>query len=856
MAVRSTVRPFHDQTIRRKPRSDGREVTCPADPINSSSPSRRWNSLLRIFRNASLLLLMFVAAFGKGAASEPNSPEEAAPTPVSDSAAKPSSGSPDDVTSGDGDAPPPKEKGTADELNLDALLDIAEKDPSQLESVRVKDSARQDSLISPDAVFTPDEGVATSVNSTGDLLSTAPGVVLRSTSAINQDARIRGYSGSQVVGVTDGMNQGKTRVDIDSLFSQVDPSLVQEIAVLPGPYSVLYGPGYAFFDARLITPGRSAEFDWDSRTSFGFNSNGQQLSWRETLQYSDRTSGGLVSVGQRLGNDYRTGHGGPEFRVPASYNVKDAYVAYGVDLSNRSRMDFTYLRQDILNTELPGVAYDIAGQHSDQWQARWNWRDDFTGRDRLQTQFWFSQTTYSVDSTRSSKRTTFSDRLIAEPYPDALGGSLYGNGLSDSWGTRLISIWGEEGLWELKTGADWRRARQRYIESDVQADGSEALFGDAFGIPKSSSDDFGVFAGATATLTDRWSVGVGQRVDLVRYGVDGTDSIATSTQFAPNGQYYPGVSTPDRTLSMSYLTTGFRATDTLTLNGGVAYAMRPPNLTELYSDQPFAPLVRFGNSFALGDSDLRSEQNLQFDAGFTSKHERTSWGMRGFHSTIHDYIGLAATNYSSFPELGTAPGGVLGRAQPFMADPNFPNQDLSADSASLGYAYRNIDVVELYGFDLMGEVQALPWLEFGGTLTFTEGINHDPTVVDAYTGTVTSVGNREGLPGIYPMTSVVSARIVEPLDRRWTLEWQTRMAYQQGHLASSLGELGTPGFAVHNIHATYRWTKHVSLRSSLLNVFDHNYFEHNSLAIVDENGNIGFVKNPGIGWFMGVECTY
>ncbi len=728
--------------------------------------------------------------------------------------------------------------------------DILDLDIDQLGTVQAK-------VAIPEAVFDPDVSATGGSNSTGGLLSFAPGVITRSTSALNQDARIRGYSGSQLVGVANGMNQGKTRLDVDALFSQIDPELVESIAVIPGPYTVEYGPGYAFFDAQLIAPQRTDEPTFNSKSNFGFNTNGRQLMWRETAGFSDRHSGAIVSFGQRMGNDYRPGAHSADFNVPASYHVQDVYAAISNDVGELGRLDASFLHQSLQDTELPGVTYDINEQNADQFNLRWTQRDRYSDVDRLQMQFWWNQATYNGDASRSSKQRTFVDRLLGDPYPDMKGGgNVIANGLSDNWGTRAITTWGDSETWVLRAGADWRRIRQFYRELDFKADGSPEFFGDSFGIPDSSADDFGIFAGSSVVLTDRWKMTAGQRVDWVHYGVSATDEVVTSLDSTPNGEFYSGLSTPTRALSTTYLTNTFEANEHLAFNAGAAFAMRPPNLTELYSNEPSAPMVRFGNSYAFGDSELKSEQNLQFDLGVTSKHEYTTIGARMFHSTIHNYIGLAAANYSTYPEVGTVPPGRLGRDQPFLVDPNFPELDYSADSTALNYVYRNIDRATLYGFDLIGEHQVQPWLELVGTLTYTEGINHDPVWVDVYTGQETKVSPREGLPGIYPISALTTIRLVEPESRQWTVEWQSRFASKQGHLATSLGEIGTPGFGVHNINASYRWSDRISLRSSLLNVFNRNYYEHNSLAIIDRNGNIGFVKNPGISWFSSLEITF
>lgn len=740
-------------------------------------------------------------------------------------------------------------------LSLDALLDIADKNPQNLQSINVN-PASSDRLTKPDAIFKPDTSAGSAANSTGELLSQSFGVVTRMTSAINQDARLRGYSGSQVVGVANGMNQGKTRIDVDSLFSQIDPNLVESITVVPGAYTVEYGPGYAFFDAQLIAPKRSNQLLMNSDTKIGYNTNGGQLSWRETAGYSDRDSGAIVSFGQRMGGAYRPGAGSNDFNIPAAYHEQDIYVAINSNLTERSRIDGSYLHQNLMNTQLPGVAYDISNQNADQFNVRWTWRDDATGRDRIQMHYWWNQATYNGDASSDSKQQTMFSTLFAQPYPQLAGGTMAVNGLSDTSGARANILWGDNEVWEGKTGIDWRRSGQFHREIFLMADGTNALGTGVLGIPASSANDFGIFASGTANITDHWKVGLGQRVDAVTYGVDSMDIAATSLQFAPGDTSITGFSTPTRVLNTTYVTSSFKVTDDTILNAGVSYAMRPPNLAELYSNSPSAPLVRFGNSFVYGDSNLNSEKNLQFDLGLTKRLRKSTYGARIFHSEINDYIGLGATNWGYFPAIGTSPNGTLGRGQAVNANPFVPNPNISADSASLGYIYRNIDRVTMEGFELRGEQLAQPWLEFVETLNFTRATNYAPTWTDITTGQVHRFGGTEGLPGIYPMNGTATVRVVDPKSRKWTAEWQSRFARQQDYLAKSLGEVGTPGFIVHNINATYRWSDFISLRASLLNVFNLNYYEHTSLAIVDKSGNVTFVKNPGISLFMGVECTF
>ena len=124
-------------------------------------------------------------------------------------------------------------------------------DIDKLSDIPVKPSASARSNDVPSSYVSTEDSSHRNAATTGELLEKAGSVNLRRTSAINLDALVRGYNSQQTVAVANGMNQLKTRVDIDSLFSQVDPGIVQDITVIDGPYSSLYGPGVAFLVADL-----------------------------------------------------------------------------------------------------------------------------------------------------------------------------------------------------------------------------------------------------------------------------------------------------------------------------------------------------------------------------------------------------------------------------------------------------------------------------------------------------------------------------------------------------------------------------------------------------------------------------
>ena len=159
--------------------------------------------------------------------------ESAGTPPLSDQA------SPTDDPSGASKTPARAPK-TLFNIELDKLGDIP-----------VKPSAPMRSKDVPSSYVSTEDSSNRNAATTGELLEKSGSVNVRRTSAINMDALVRGYNSQQTVAVANGMNHLKTRVDIDSLFSQVNPGIVQDITVIDGPYSSLYGPGFAFLVADL-----------------------------------------------------------------------------------------------------------------------------------------------------------------------------------------------------------------------------------------------------------------------------------------------------------------------------------------------------------------------------------------------------------------------------------------------------------------------------------------------------------------------------------------------------------------------------------------------------------------------------
>ena len=378
-------------------------------------------------------------------------------------------------------------------------------------------------------------------------------------------------------------------------------------------------------------------------------------------------------------------------------------------------------------------------------------------------------------------------------------------------------------------------------------------------------DDGGVLTDVFLPMSERLSVNIGGRVDQCKATMDRNDPVVT--QFTDPNEFYfmPGYDEPSRTLGMAYASGKLKLTEYHALNLGVGYAMRPPDLAELYSDDPYVPIARFGNSYASGVSNLAAERNLQVDFGITSQRKMFRYGARGFYATIRDYITpVPAFIDPTAPSFIDAPK-VMGRDFQY-----FPPQwrtdlgttNVNADTCQAGYLYTNIDLAVLYGGDLFGEVQLTDRFSVFGSMSYTRGVNCTPVVyVDSGSfvvkdGKFVPIGHAEGVLGMYPFNGTLGVRLVEPEKDRWGVEFSSQMVARHTYVAESLSELTNPGFATFDLRGYYRLRERIRLTLAIENLLNKDYAEPGSLVIAGPSGTPTFVKEPGTTAILGLDAHF
>ena len=120
----------------------------------------------------------------------------------------------------------------------------------------------------------------------------------------------------------------------------------------------------------------------------------------------------------------------------------------------------------------------------------------------------------------------------------------------------------------------------------------------------------------------------------------------------------------------------------------------------------------------------------------------------------------------------------------------------------------------------------------------------------------------ESLPNIPPLEARVGVRLHEASSQPdWGVEIAARIVDNQDHIATSLGEMATPGFTVWDARGFYRASDGLTLIAGVENFGNRLYQEHldphgRSYSFPMVTGTSGRVFRPGANFYFVTEFTY
>jgi iron complex outermembrane receptor protein len=631
------------------------------------------------------------------------------------------------------------------------------------------------------------------------------GVFVHTRNPITNDIRIRGFRFSQIRSHVHGAFWVPIRPDFDTPLSKLDSSLIRDVIITKGPYTVRQGPGFSFIDIELIETPR-AEYgcrEWGGRSAFVFDTNGDQFNGRQTVTLGTENSGMRVGYGDRGGVDYERGDG----RLVASgYRSADWDFAYGYDFSPDSRLEFNYQRVDQTDVELPAQYFDIDFLVADGFSLRYTLENQ-CNFDRLRVDTWWNRTRFGGNEENLNKpgvevnETSTGGNFLTGFPPLTNNGNV---GEVRSTGVRAAMTWGVPDCPQLTLGTDYTFYDQEYAETSLGSPFHRPYLG-VLGMPRTQVDDLGLFADASLPMTDRLTLRPGGRVDW-----NDTSPTPGTVILLPTDI--------DREFNLYLATLGaeYELNDVWTARLTYGFAERSPSPTDLYT-RTFLELLQPGGDLAFrGNSNLAKEKLHQIDAGLVGEFSDARGGINLFVGWIEDYI--------TYQFNGA------------FADGSAVMDTVNTDS-------------RLAGGEVFGEYEmGYDWIAFAAVsyVQATDRLRNEP------------------LWGIPPLDTRVGLRY-QPED--WGLEFTARIVDDQGRIARAIFTSGalttaprleeiTPGFTVLDLRGYYRWSERVRLVAGIENLGDLDYQEHLDNRVDLTYGTPDGVFRPGINFYGGIIATY
>ncbi len=685
------------------------------------------------------------------------------------------------------------------------------------------------------------------------------GVAAQNRSPIITDTRVRGSGVGSLL--ASGSYWVPARMDLDTVLSKIDSRIIGDLIVVKGPYSSLYGPGTQFIDVNLLESPRFANGpETHLDTVLEYKTNGEQLYGRETIRGGDANWGYRVGYGHRTGNDYTMGNGD---ELPTSYKSRDIDVAIGWDPSEDEHVEINYIRLDQTDVEIPGQFFDFNFLKTDATEIKYSLANQ-PCFDLFTFETWYNRTVIEADATRTGKnRQIPSIRLVTD--------SLFTDIDSMSTGYSSAVTWGQRECPQLTVGSDLRYVKQEHNETnDFSVIVDQALsdqlgltdgmgnpldcdppcaftfFGTNTPIPRSHWSNPGLFSELKIPASDNLKIQLGARVDWLGTNIeklpDGLSPTLPAELPFTRGfvQQYLHAKNFDKDFGLwaLYATAENKLDEHWTVGAAAGHSTRPPTLTELYSLGPYNALVQNGFNAVVGDPNLDVARYTQIDLSLKAEFEKFRGGVTGFYAWVEDYITLEVVLFNALP--GTEEARI--------------------------FRPKNTPLATLSGFETYAEYDCSKCLTAFGTMSFVEGRDHSRNSggMDFFNpafGVTTHDPNsprgllpgsdEEPLPMISPLETRVGVRIHEPVERpRYGAEFAARIVDNQDRVATSLGELATPGYTTYDIRGYWRACDNLTLISGVENLTDKFYQEH-----LDLRTGRG-VFQPGINFYFVAELTF
>jgi len=623
-----------------------------------------------------------------------------------------------------------------------------------------------------------------SAKTSAEALREETGVFVQKTNHGGGSAILRGLSSNQILILVDGirLNNSTYRLGNHQYLTTVDNNSLQQIEVVRGPASVLYGSDALGGTINLIT--KTPSFD-KGNFLFNYNILGRYASADAEKMSSTRFSIYSPHVVMLAGFSYKNygdlqrGRNSDYFSLENSTNgilqTPSGYHAYDFDTKFLFRLN---------SAQLVTLAYQLSRQQKvpryDKYEINdyYRWLYHPQNRDLIYVNY---------------------DNKLSNPFITCLKVSL----------SFQRQVEGREIQKSITSSSEKTKADVRTLGLTVQCQsvwqkhnftyGSEFYFdkvySETFTINTQTSEtnkeqrslypdganynSAGLFVQDEIYLTDRFKLTTGVRYSFVftSYTIP-----YDSTAVLDLGAVKQNFQAITGTVGAIY-----RFTDFFNTAVNVGQAFRAPNLSDF---------SKFGESkgetFEIPNPNLKPEKMINGDVGFRFYFDWLKASASVYYSQISDLVASANTLYNGSPVLE------------------------KNDVVYIVKTKRNIGSAFVRGMEATAELNVNNRLKIYGNITTTYGQN-------------TSLNEPVG--GIPPMFGLIGLRWET---ENYDASFYMRFAGKQDRLSSDdlddprIPAGGTPGWQTINFRTSFYMLSHLTLQLALENILDYNYREHGS----------------------------
>lgn len=621
----------------------------------------------------------------------------------------------------------------------------------------------------------------------GEALRGLQGVDAVRRGPVGMDPVVRGLRETEVGTYMNGTRlfpAGPARMD--SPLTHLDPSAIQHVEVVKGPYALTWGAGNLAairVDTRGIPPQVPGPFHGTLISGYDANLGAQEYSG-SAFGSNDRLAYWAHGV-WRDGDDYEAGNGST---VPADFNSWEGRGRVGYRTGEASWANVSVGYQEQGPIDYPGRLLNADFFETVNLSGEW----ELDRADGFLRRLNFLAYVNDVEHGMTNE-----GKPTAEPDPDRMPPFALDVDVDSEvtvTGGRAASTLNPGEAWTVQLGSDVYSAEKDARRTIRRDDTGDLLFEDLMW-PRNTITDAGFWTRVDRNLGTGINLSTALRLDVVSAEADtASDFYLANTS---------GSLDQDETNLSGATTVSVNLSSRWNVSLGVGTVVRTADATERYSDRIPASKAQISAEF-MGNPDLDPERSTQADLWVEGRYQDWSLDVNGFVRRIDDYITLEETDLP--PRLPLSPPTV--------------------------YRYVN-GTAEFFGF------------EIGGGYAFTDAFSANAGLDYLWGQDVTL---DEPALGVAPLRTDFGLRY-EVVDAGYFAEGSVTAVAEQDRLSTTRGETEpTPGYAVVDLQGGFEVFPGLQLRGGVNNLLDKHYHQHlNSKnpftgRSVPEPGRVIFVR--------------